>query len=827
VDRLTVDFGIDLGTTNSSAAVLIGTETRVFDNPENQKYTPSAVWVDAGGRLYVGHPAKQRMYDDEANTKAEFKRTMGTAEVFRFAATGREMKPEELSAEVLKSLRADVERGGEDMSAAVIGVPAAFDIAACQATERAARLAGLQFSPLLQEPVAAALAYGFQSESKDVFWMVYDLGGGTFDAAIMQVQDGAIRVEYHGGDDKLGGKEIDWAIVERLLVPALIKEHPLADFKRSNPKWRAAFARLKLRAEEAKIRLSRDPVFRIVIEPLCQDDRGLWVRFEHELRREDIEPLVEPVVERSIRICQRVLQERRLGPEDIERLILVGGPTITPLLREMVAAKLKIRLEYRVDPLTVVAQGAAIFAGTQRYEKKGAKLTAGQYTVELLGYTPIGTDPEPLVGGVVHPPSGRSLEGLTVEFVEAQSGWRSGQAALRADGGFRAQLRADKGRRCEFRIELKDATGHALEAVPGALYYTIGYSPTDQSLINSLGVALANNEALVFLKKGAPLPAKRRETLHTTIAVQRGQSGALLRIPVIEGERQRADRNRFVGALEVRGDQVPRDVPVGSDIELVLEVDASRMLKARALIPIVDQEYTWTPPLEKPAHDPADLATDMKGENTRLQKLQGQVKDAADPASQAALDQLEALAADAHDTLAGAGADRDEADKCHSRLLELRCALDDLEGRLEWPRAVGQGRERLAWAASIVEKYGDKDDKQRLAGLEAAVEAAINARDIEVLRQQTEAVTVLAVLILQERPEYWVGLISYVAEHESELTDKPLAQKLFMQARRAIAANDLAGLKTAGRQLRQLLPDDIPDVMVARQYISTVKKREF
>ena len=255
--RTTIDFGIDLGTTNSEIAVLRGTEIQVFKNNEGMENTPSVVWIDRKDKLYVGKRAKDRLEEDEENAFCEFKLQMGTDAEFIFCRNNRRMKPEELSAEVLKDLKDNVKKmTGEDVLSAVITVPAAFEARQCEATKKAARLAGLSISPLLQEPVAAALAYGFQNDSDNVFWLVYDLGGGTFDAAIIQVRDGIIQVVAHEGDNHLGGKLIDWSIVDELLIPAVNKEFRLNDFTRGNVKWRTAIAKLKQQAEFGK-----DPAF--------------------------------------------------------------------------------------------------------------------------------------------------------------------------------------------------------------------------------------------------------------------------------------------------------------------------------------------------------------------------------------------------------------------------------------------------------------------------------------------------------------------------------------------------------------------------------------
>lgn len=188
MSRATTDLGIDVGTTTSSVALLDGTGPRVITNRFGSTFTASAGWIDKRGQLYVGHEAKQGYEEDEYKCDMEFKLRMGSGSdgKKRFAQSKRDMLPEELSAEVLESLKADVRSNlGEEIRAAIITVPCNFELPQCDATRRAAELSGFPRSPLLQEPVAVALAYGFQSASEKVFWLVYDFGGGTFDAAVM------------------------------------------------------------------------------------------------------------------------------------------------------------------------------------------------------------------------------------------------------------------------------------------------------------------------------------------------------------------------------------------------------------------------------------------------------------------------------------------------------------------------------------------------------------------------------------------------------------------------------------------------------------------
>ncbi|MFW6106894.1 MAG: Hsp70 family protein, partial [bacterium] len=261
MQRRSIDFGIDLGTTNSTIAVIDGTDARVIPNKVGSGITPSAVWIDKRDSIHVGQEAKLRaLVDDPDNADLEFKLRMGLGAEGKklFVRSGRELLPEELSAEVLKSLKTDVQTNmGEELRAAVITVPAAFENPSTNATMKAAKLAGFATSPLLLEPVAASLAYGFQSESENVYWFSYDFGGGTFDAAIMRIRDGLIQVVNHDGDNFLGGKLIDWDIVTKKLVRAITGQFNLPEFTRGNPRWKVAFGKMKYHAEQAKIEVCR------------------------------------------------------------------------------------------------------------------------------------------------------------------------------------------------------------------------------------------------------------------------------------------------------------------------------------------------------------------------------------------------------------------------------------------------------------------------------------------------------------------------------------------------------------------------------------------
>lgn len=815
--RTTIDFGIDLGTTNSAIAVLRGTDVEVFKNNEGMEYTPSAVAMDKSGALFVGRRAKQRVESDPDNSHAEFKIEMGANTARKFSQTGREMRPEELSAEVLKELKAHVsQRSGEDVPAAVITVPAAFELPQCEATKKAAQLAGFAVSPLLQEPVAAALAYGFQSESDKVFWLVYDLGGGTFDSAIMQVRDGVIQVVNHGGDNHLGGKLIDWEIVNQLLIPAVTRQHSLKDFRRGNPKWRQAFAKLKQAAEEAKIQVSRAESAEIVNDFLCQDEQGKPVQFEYTLKKSDVERLAEPFILQSINICKKVLKEKRLGAGDIEKVLLVGGPTLMPYLRDRLLDRsqgLGIPLEFRVNPLTIVAQGAAIFAGTQRLEGvKAAPAAAGQFSLELE-YKPVGADTEPLVGGRVVAGGGQSVAGFTVEFVnaEAKPPWRSGKLGLAPNGTFVTNLWAEKGRPNTFVIELRDAAGTQHQTVPDRLTYTVGLAITDPPLIHSVGIALATGEMKAFFEKGKPLPVRRRDIVRVAHDVRRGKGEDVIKIPVVEGENvRRADRNDEIGSLEIPGDKLKRDVPAGSEIEVTIEIDQSRLIRTKAYIPILDEEFETVIKLEKKSADPKVLTQDFKKEQERLEAIRKKAEQARDPKAQEALARIdgERMQHDVEASLAAASTDREAQDKCDKSLRKLKSAVDEVEDALEWPGLVTEAEEEMESLKTVAQNYGNSSDKQMAATLERDTRQAMERRDTELLRRKIAEMAGVRFRILREQPGFWVALLQQLEGRKAHMREPGQAEQYFAQGNRAILNNDVPSLKSAVQQLIGLLPAD-------------------
>ncbi|MGH3941989.1 MAG: Hsp70 family protein [Pseudonocardiaceae bacterium] len=819
MSRQTIDFGIDLGTTNSAIAVLTDTGAQIIRNDDRLEFIPSAVWITKTGEIYVGPRAKARIEASPGNACGEFKLQMGIEGAFKnFESSGRSMTPEELSAEVLKSLRGNVRTQlDEQIDAAVITIPAAFELHQCDATLRAAERAGLTVSPLLQEPTAAAFAYSYECPVEKAFWLVYDFGGGTFDAAVISVRDGEFTVVNHSGDNFLGGKLIDWDIVDTLLIPALAREYRIPDVPRKHPTWRGNIAILKAAAEEGKIQLSSRQSTILELDDL-KDENGAEMPFRFELTRAALERLAEPYYERSVILARRALDDARLGPADIEKVLLVGGSTLAPGLRERLrdADKgLGITLDYSLDPVTVVAQGAAIFAGTQTRPRSRAALRPGEFALDLE-FEPIGDDLTPLVGGQVRDARTRDWSGFTIEFGNAtiQPPWRSPRIPLTKDGAFRASLRAQRNTSSTFSIELRDSTGSQHPTTPAVLSYRHrdgGVIPDRPVLPHSLGVGLANNEMLFFIKKGAELPASRTEILRTTVEVSKADGTGAIRVPMLQGEQFRADRNHKVGMVNITPHEVQRDVPIGSEVQVIIKIDTSQRVTTNAYVPLLDEDWDIQLNLSKTLVSIDQLRREVASARTRLSELRRKADAVVAPTARSRLATIdEERMMENIDTLfAKAQVDPDAVASCEARLQELGAALDDVEDALATPELMEEIEVKQKEVAKLIAAYGDQAARQELQDCERETERARQSNDVIMLRRQSDVLSGIGIQMLHRTGQLEPVRFQALREARDAMTSPRQAARLIADGERALARQDQAALNSINMQLRRLLPKEI------------------
>ncbi len=375
-------IGIDLGTTNSCAAVLEAGSAKVIPNPEGSRTTPSVVAFKKGEKI-VGEAAKRQAITNP-NTVSSIKRKMGTDEKVKIE--GKEYTPEEISAMILAYIKDYCESYlGEKVTKAVITVPAYFDNAQKQATKDAGKIAGLEVERIVNEPTAAALAYGLDKQDKTQTILVYDLGGGTFDVSILELGDGVFEVKATSGNNHLGGDDFDQRIIDYL-----VKE-----FKKENgvdlSKDKMAMQRLKEVAEKAKKDLSGMVSTQVSAPFIAKGEDGEPLHLDMTLTRAKFEDLISDLVESTLDPVKKALKDAKLTKKDIDKVILVGGSTRVPMVYDLITKELGKEPSREVNPDEVVAMGAAI---------QGGVLSGDVNDIVLLDVTPLSLGVETL-GGVM------------------------------------------------------------------------------------------------------------------------------------------------------------------------------------------------------------------------------------------------------------------------------------------------------------------------------------------------------------------------------------------------------------------------------------------
>ncbi len=347
-------IGIDLGTTRSAMATVEDGEPKIIENKEGERVTPSIVGFDDGERL-VGKPAKNQLLTNEENTVKSIKRHMG--EDYEVELEGEDYTPQEISSMILQKLKNDAkDKLGDEVDRAVITVPAHFDDTQRQATKDAAEIAGLEAERILNEPTAAALAYGLDDDN-DKTVLVYDFGGGTFDVTVLEMGDGIYEVLSTEGDNDLGGDDFDEKIVEHVLKN-FEEEHGVGLSDNNE-----AMQRIRENAEEAKKELSSRESTKISIPFIHQED-GETFNLDQELTRSKFESLVEELIQRTTDPTQKAMEDADVESADLDEVILVGGTTRVPAVREHVQAITGLQPDKSVSPDEAVALGAAIQAGS-------------------------------------------------------------------------------------------------------------------------------------------------------------------------------------------------------------------------------------------------------------------------------------------------------------------------------------------------------------------------------------------------------------------------------------------------------------------------------
>ncbi|MDR1896021.1 MAG: Hsp70 family protein [Prevotellaceae bacterium] len=727
--RNKIDYGIDLGTTNSAIARMENGVPVIKKTDTLKDTLPSCVnFIIKQKGVLVGDPAFNVMKNDnlralktfetgKTNTFIEFKRTMGTTHKYESFNAGRSFSSEELSAEVLKKLKSLIQ--DENVSSVVITIPAKFQGQQIEATMQAATLAGFKQVRLLQEPVAAATAYGLGAMSKDGFWLVFDFGGGTFDAALIKSEEGILSVKDTDGDNWLGGKNLDEAIVDQIIIPHLQKNYALDFVLNNSDKRQMLRAALKFFAEEAKNQMSFQESYSIISnlgDLPFEDKNGEEPEIDITITSADMERVLGPVFQKAIDITKGLLRRNNLKSSDIVSLIPVGGPTYSPVLRKMLKEQITEKMDTSVDPMTVVARGATLFASTISVSDEIRETTRDTTKLQLdVKYEATTVEQEALVNIKVlkEKSTGNFPDKIFVELVRSEGGWSSGKKPVGEKASLIEVLLVE-GRSNVFSIHVYDIQGNRLACEPDQFNILQGIGIDGmQVLPYHIGIVkyFATEEKDLFtpvqgLEKNKRFPATGvRNGLKTRSAIRPGVAADIIRIPVYEGD-YNADGtnptlNNLVADVIITGETLPALLPEGSEVDITIKVDKSRIMHFSAYFPLL--EHTEELKIEIKQKDAPD--------NNWLQKEIDQAKTTAKRLN--ANDIFEKLCA-LEQQLDNEKGSADGKLKILDGLRKELLILDSVEKTEEWPKIEKELKDTFYELEDLIAKIKTLGEQDRL-----------------------------------------------------------------------------------------------------------------
>jgi molecular chaperone DnaK len=730
--RVKIDYGIDLGTTNSALSRMENGEviTREIDG---SRIVPSCVYIDRKSRVRAGIQAKNKFPHF-----FEFKRKMGQDVEFN-VSDGTKTNPEKLSADLLKKLASEI--ADEAFKSVVITVPAAFELPQVSATKRAAELAGFEQVEILQEPVAAAFNYGLKHKVTDGKFVVFDFGGGTFDAALVASTGGVMEVKSSEGDNFLGGGDIDRAVVNEILLPYLRENYSISELESKDEAdhdyW---FQRLKNIADELKKELGKSEDFEVLTDIgfLPKDDEGEEMELDFTVTRGQLNDLARPLFQRAIDKTKFLLQNNDLSESDLSALVLVGGPTQMPLLRDMVEEQLT-KPDISINPMTGIAEGAALYASTMQNNVKthGSGPDSDSDSdepiveIEVDFSSPSNLDKEPV--SVVLKGTNEPLFGEILR----EDGTRTERAAL--DAVFMVDV--DQKKANNFTINVFNEKNDSVACSPDKFTILPGIAVSGGSpLPKFIGMDYrAKNGKVLFhsfqgLEKDKPMPAVGKSTLDlvTKHKLRPGNTEDELVIKIYQAESRaegsRSIVNSCIGQIEINGAEVPKLVPEGTEVKFTLSIDISQTMALEADFPTLDFE------IEK------ELKFDLRDEVSREQasellqeadKLVDRLESSDHPPAN--LSEIKEKRDRIKKTLDQDG----PIDQAFNHSRELLLDLDLAEEGVAWPELVGEINEAFKNLEDLVQECisnsldGHEKDKSDLDYLRTLKDSVLASNKTE------------------------------------------------------------------------------------------------
>lgn len=818
--RLKIDYGIDLGTTNSAICRMEKGEPVVIKTDVLKDTMPSCVSFTRRKSVKAGDSAFNDMKSDKrraskagkkeaSNAYIEFKRTMGTDTKYTSTYMGRDYTSEELSAEVLKALKSFVT--DENIFSVVITVPAKFTVGQKTATLEAAKMAGFTKCELLQEPIAAAMAYGLTTESKDGIWMVFDFGGGTFDAALLKVEDGIMQVFDTEGDNYLGGKNLDYAIVDKIIIPYLQENFVLDETLNNEEKKEVLRDAMKTFAEEAKNQLSFREKYDILsnLGDLGEDEDGEEMEIDLTVSQSEVFDVIRPYFQKAVDICKELVERNHLSSSQIDKLILVGGPTHSPLIRQMLKDQITPNVDTSIDPMTAVATGAALYASTMDADVDQKEIKSGTVKLEI-GYDSTSVELTEWVSAKLEPDS--SYSKVYVELERSDKAWSSGKVEIDAIGNvIEANLVESKPN--SFAIIAYDEQGNKIPCFPNEITIIQGSKVGAAPLPYNIGIAIWSDakKRPVFrmakgLEKNKPVPAVGvLNDLKTTSKLRPGIESDVLKIPVYQvddfkgAEGRSASLYEYVADIVITGEDVESLITENSSVDVTLKVDTSEQMTLG--VHFLATDITVEKQLDTNKKQSIDDATKVINKGlTEAQQSIDRLRNAG-----VGMDEVQ----NKLDAVKSEAANSPEKKAVLQHLKEVLREIEDRDDATEWDRLEKNLREEFNRLEKVQNDLGDEKTLQIVNQLRHQTDQVIRSKDVKMGRDVLEQINTLFVHLTMLYQ--CMGLIKHYNERFSSVswTDSVRARQLLDRGLEAINNNPTVDvLHPIACGLIDLMPDD-------------------
>lgn len=811
-----IDFGIDLGTTNSLISKFSGGKVQVFKNPRGHKEGLPSIVGFRKDKILIGDKARDFAVKDPKNVKARFKRKMGTSESFKIDSINASKTPEELSAFVLKELKGFVQ-SGETVDTAVITIPASFDTIQSNATKEAGKLAGLKEVVLLQEPIAASLAYANKDDSIELQnsqWIVYDLGGGTFDVALVKIVEGELTVIDHEGDNYFGGTDLDSLIVEHLVVPHLEKEGKfddlLGEMKSASGKHEKSWYRLLDAAENAKIELSTDTSTEIEYE--IEDDEGEDIEGVITITRSQFESLIKGKIEETTDMLKRIMTRQSIQPSDLEFVLMVGGSTYIPSVRALVQELMSIPVNTDIDPTNAIVIGSSFYAGScpKVVDTSSDSPNSLSSPIKVKATFVSNTqDIEELFAAKVD----GDIDGLTYRIHSTNGTFDSGIKPLSKRINEELPLRASEYNIFEFSIF--DKTGNKLEHPHEQIQIAQGrYSVAGQVLPEEICLVkddLNLNDTVLekIFERNCIIPARSKRTVEVAQTVVKGASELPLKIMVVEGDSSNHPMsNKQIGTLEINGGQLAKDLLKGSEIDISFEISASRDLTVSAYLNGTDQEFSQIFNPTKRDVSPKQLGADILQLEDTIYSEQEENSGNSEVEKE-----LSTVLKEVQDLLLDAGSlsedsVTDEKFKLEDKKRDVAQKLHQITSSKRLEQAKTAYKEAKQSIGGIVQEAGNDQEKHRFRDVVRREEVFLtsnNSLSIDTARDELQSIQTA---ILLRTPEFLVNMFEHLVGNRVSMNDQFQANSLIETGKSVIQNQQWTELNMVNARLWELMPQE-------------------